>query len=64
MRKLKYIFSAMAWLMTMPMMAEVGDEFTSDNLKFKVITETEEKRKYRLSVLMLSSLVMWLFPTM
>jgi len=45
MRKLKYIFSAMAWLMTMPMMAEVGDEFTSDNLKFKVITETEEKKE-------------------
>ena len=45
MRKLKYIFSAMAWLMTMPMMAEVDDEFTSDNLKFKVITETEEKKE-------------------
>ena len=45
MRKLKYIFSAMAWLMAMPMMAEVGDKFTSDNLKFKVITETEEKKE-------------------
>ena len=45
MRKLKYIFSAMAWLMAMPVMAEVGDKFTSDNLKFKVITETEEKKE-------------------
>lgn len=45
MKKLTFLLSAVAWLMTMPMMAEVGDEFTSDNLKFKVITETEEKKE-------------------
>ena len=45
MRKLKYVFSAMAWLMAMPMMAEVGDEFTSGNLKFKVVTENETTKE-------------------
>ena len=38
MKKLTFLISAVAWLMAMPVMAEVGDEFTSGNLKFKVIT--------------------------
>ena len=45
MRKLKYIFSAMAWLMAMPVMAAVNDVFTFGNLKFKVITEDETKKE-------------------
>ena len=45
MRKLKLLFGATAWLMSMPMMAGVGDEFTSGNLKFKVITENETTKE-------------------
>ena len=45
MRKLKYIFSAMAWLMAMPVMAAVDDVFTYGNLKFKVITDDETKKE-------------------
>ena len=45
MRKLKFLFSAAAWLMSMPMMAGVGDEFISGNLKFKIITENETTKE-------------------
>ena len=45
MKKITILLCAVAWLMAMPVMAGVGDEFTSGNLKFKVITETEEKKE-------------------
>ena len=45
MKKLTFLLSVVAWLMAMPMMAGVGDEFTSGNLKFKVITENETTKE-------------------
>ena len=45
MKKITILLCAIAWLMAMPVMAAVDDVFTYGNLKFKVITETDEKKE-------------------
>lgn len=45
MKKLTFLLSVVVWFLAMPMMAGVGDEFTSGNLKFKVITDDETKKE-------------------
>ncbi|MBO4906737.1 MAG: leucine-rich repeat domain-containing protein [Bacteroidaceae bacterium] len=47
MKKITILFSALIWLMSVQVMAEVGDVFTDEtsHLKFKVIRETEEQKE-------------------